>query len=229
MNLLFKYYFGGKPIEFNGHSDSTDEKEFEYEADYDEAIDYLIRTHGTDDLIKDYIDNKFYENESDENKDILRSYDGFDGTYDSIENMSEENKIDMIKEVFFEVIADGESDLYYDELKDYFEQEAYDAFDDENSDNYYSYHRYAEALSDNSFEDEDDDTIDQIYMFLEDAAQETGAYTYNDIIKIDPNDQDTINKMLKFMYRYMAAADDNNESKCNKIGEEVAKFMSSKK
>ena len=136
MNLLFTYEFGGRPSyyinRFGEEEDDglVDTEEFEFEADYKDALNYLIRTHGYDDLIRDYIDNGFYEAESDENKETLKSYDGFDGTYDSIRNMSEETKKDFIEEVFLDVLINGEPDIYHDELKDYFEQEAYDIWSD---------------------------------------------------------------------------------------------------
>lgn len=82
---------------------------------------------------------------------------------------------------------------------------------------------FDEYYEDDEPEDYDDDEY-QIYFFLQDVAQETGAFDYEDMsdIELTPEVSD---KLYKFMYSYMAAADDGNESKCNQIGKSIAKYL----
>ena len=79
------------------------------------------------------------------------------------------------------------------------------------------------VLTSCSKNDEDDEDT-QIYFFLQDVAQETGAFDYNDMsnIELTPEVSD---KLFKFMYRYMAAADDGDESRCDRIGVEIGKYL----
>ena len=100
---------------------------FEYEPDIDDAINYIIKNYSNDDILKAYIDT-LYEKESKNNKEILKSYDGFDGTYESLDNMSEEIKEDLVNEIIYDLIK---TDIYRDALEDYFEQEAYDAYEED--------------------------------------------------------------------------------------------------
>lgn len=115
MALTFYYYF---------NDDS-----FEYEADYREAKDYIKQVRSSDEILQDFIDTGLYDKESESDKETLLEYDGFDGTYDSIENMSEDIKKELVDEILFDLIQ--ETDQYEDELKDYFEQDAYDDYESE--------------------------------------------------------------------------------------------------
>jgi len=131
MALSFRYYFGGHPISYsNGNSDWADEEEFIYEADWEEASDYILRTHEASDILKDYIDNGMYDELGTESKEILSTYDGFDGTYDSIEKMSEEVQKELAQELMLDLL---DTDVYEDELQDYFEQDAYDEWEESHS------------------------------------------------------------------------------------------------
>ena len=114
MYLTFYYDFG----EFRA---------IEFEADYDDAKEYIMRTRSLDDIIEDYI-NTLYDKESEENKETLKTYDGFDGTKESMLNMEEDTKKELVDEVLFDLI--NKTPIYYNELYDYFEQEAYDEYVD---------------------------------------------------------------------------------------------------
>lgn len=118
MGLRFTYYFDNK------------EEPYYYEANYKDANDYIRRTHELDDIIRDYIDIGLYEKENEENKEILKTYDGFDGTYDSMTNMDISTMVDLVDEIILDMLYD--TDIYEDELKDYFEQDAYDEYDNSN-------------------------------------------------------------------------------------------------
>lgn len=126
MALKFRYYFGGQQYEYNGKLDTIDEEEYIYEADWSEASDYILRTHEAADIIKDYIDSGLYDELGEESKEILHEYDGFDGTYDSIEKMSTEVKEELAQELLLDLF---DTDIYEDELQDYFEQDAYDEWE----------------------------------------------------------------------------------------------------
>lgn len=127
MALKFRYYFGGTEYEYKGSLDTMDEEEYVYEADWEEASDYILRTHSSDDILKDYIDTGFYNELNSESKEVLETYDGFDGTEASLDNMSEETKLELAKELIFDLLDD--TDIYEDELQDYFEQDAYDEWE----------------------------------------------------------------------------------------------------
>lgn len=116
MGLRFTYYFNNQ------------DKPYYYEADSNDAADYIIRTHEPDDIIKDYIDAGLYEKENEENKEILKTYDNFDGTYNSITNMDSSTMVDLVNEIILDMLYD--TDIYEDELEDYFEQIAYDEYDE---------------------------------------------------------------------------------------------------
>ena len=115
MGLRFTYYF------------DTQDEPYYYEADSNDAADYIIRTHEPDDIIRDYIDVGLYEKENKENKEILKTYDNFDGTYDSITNMDNSTMADLVDEIIVDMLYD--TDIYEDELEDYFEQIAYDEYE----------------------------------------------------------------------------------------------------
>ena len=133
MALRFRYDFGGTPsyIIKNGEEyddGMVDTEEYIYEADWEEASDYILRTHSADDILKDYIDTGFYNDLNSESKEVLETYDGFDGTEESLGKMSEETKLELAKELIFDLLDD--TDVYEDELQDYFEQDAYDEWED---------------------------------------------------------------------------------------------------
>lgn len=132
MALRFRYDFGGTPsyIIKNGEEyddGMVDTEEYVYEADWEEAGDYILRTHSSDDILKDYIDTGFYNALNSESKEVLETYDGFDGTEESLDNMSDETKLELAKELIFDLLDD--TDIYEDELQDYFEQDAYDEWE----------------------------------------------------------------------------------------------------
>lgn len=117
MGLRFTYYF-----------DNQTDEPYYYEADSSDAADYIVRTHEPDDIIRDYIDAGLYEKENEENKEILKTYDDFDGTYESITNMDISTMADLVDEILVDMLYD--TDIYDDELEDYFEQTAYDEYDE---------------------------------------------------------------------------------------------------
>lgn len=82
----------------------------------------------------------------------------------------------------------------------------------------------ANTFDDNWNDDEDFDETYDIQIFLEDVAQETGAFDYSDITEIEFTDE-VIDQFNKFMYRYMAAADDGDESRCNRVGQQIATYL----
>lgn len=132
MALEFRYDFGGTPsyIIKNGEEyddGMIDTEEYIYDADWEEARDYIMRTHSLDDILKDYIDSGFYDELNSESREALESYDGFDGTEESIENMSEDAKFELATELVVELLDD--TDIYEDELYDYFEQDAFDEWE----------------------------------------------------------------------------------------------------
>ena len=116
MGLRFTYYFNNQ------------DEPYYYEADSSDAVDYIVRTHEPDDIIRDYIDAGLYEKENEENKEILKTYDNFDGTYDSITNMDISTMADLVDEIIVDMLYD--TNIYDDELEDYFEQTAYDEYDE---------------------------------------------------------------------------------------------------
>lgn len=133
MALRFRYEFGGRPSYYTRNGEQYDDgmidtEEYIYEPDWEEARDYIIRTHSLDDILKDYIDSGFYNNLDAEDKETLLSYDGFDGTEASIDKMSEDIKLELVTELIFELLDD--TDIYEDELMDYFEQDAFDEWED---------------------------------------------------------------------------------------------------
>lgn len=120
MSVKFNYDFGGS-------------YEYPFEIDVDDAADYIKQTRDSYEIIGDFILSGLYEKESDDDKETLASYDGFDGTTESIYYMDEDTKETLADEVLVNIIK--ETQYYDDELRDYFEQEAYDAFEDQESDN----------------------------------------------------------------------------------------------
>ena len=114
MSLTFYYDFYDDTI---GDSDR-----YVFEAPYKDAIDYIKRTHTNDEILTDYA-NTLYPLEDDENKETYKEY-GFDGTEESIRLMDDDMKKDLVNEIMYDMV--NEIDIYDNELKDYFEQEAYD-------------------------------------------------------------------------------------------------------
>lgn len=127
MALKFRYYFGGQPYEYNGKLDTIDEEEYVYEADSQDAQDYILRTRDAKEIVTDYIDSGLYDQLSDDDKEILADYEGFDGTVESLNNISDETLELLAEEVIITLLDD--SDIYEDELQDYFEQDAYDEWE----------------------------------------------------------------------------------------------------
>lgn len=115
MSLNFSYYFDDK------------EEPYYYEAYWKDAQEYIFRTHDIDDVLRDYIDSGLYDKLGSEGKETLKTYDGFNGTYDSIDRMSEDTKKELADELILDLLDD--TNIYDDELKDYFEQTAYDDYD----------------------------------------------------------------------------------------------------
>ena len=133
--LDFEYNFGGYPItlDMDGieHDDWADGEDYEYTAEYDEAEDYLLRTHDTLDIIQDWI-NEFGDRYTQEEISDLFEYmpGGFDGTIESAENMTDDEKLDLVSGIdnmLYQLVT--ESDIYDDELQDYFEQDAFDEWE----------------------------------------------------------------------------------------------------
>lgn len=106
-------------------------EDFEYDVDIDEAIDYLLRTRKPEEILRDYIDEFGDRISESDLKDWISEFN-FDFTYDGISKMTDKEKEIAAKEVLkfpdvnLDIIED--SNMYYDELKDYFEQEAFDLF-----------------------------------------------------------------------------------------------------
>ena len=133
--LDFEYNFGGYPItlDIDGfeHDDWADGEDYEYTAEYDEAEDYLLRTHDILDIIQDWI-NEFGDRYTQEEISDLFEYmpGGFDGTIESAKNMTDDEKLDLVSgtdNMLYQLVT--ESDIYDDELQDYFEQDAYDEWE----------------------------------------------------------------------------------------------------
>ncbi len=95
---------------------------FEYEPDELDIKDYIKRTHTDDEILKDYL-YTLYITDTEEDKETLKDY-GFMGTVESIKEMSSEDKQALVDDIIYDLVEYTE--LYTDELKDYFEQEAYD-------------------------------------------------------------------------------------------------------
>ena len=100
--------------------------DFPFEIDGSELMDakyYIKQTHTNDEILKDYLEY-LYPNESEYNKESVEDY-GFYGTEESIKDMSEKDKDELVNEVIYDLI---DLDVYNEELEDYFEDEAYEDF-----------------------------------------------------------------------------------------------------
>lgn len=99
--------------------------DFTFDIDEDEAVDYILRSYTPDEIIEDFI-AFVYDNDklSDEEKDALSVFGGFDGTFESVDEMSDEDKIGLAGDIVLDMIT--KYDVYDDVLQDYFEQYAYD-------------------------------------------------------------------------------------------------------
>ena len=119
MSLKFRYNFN---LSYPGYVD--------IEMDYEDAEEYILRTHDLKDIIKDYNFSGLYNNLPKEDKNTLLSYDNYDGTDESVDNMSEDMAFELVTsgDVLFDLI--NYTDIYEDELKDYFKQEAYEIYKD---------------------------------------------------------------------------------------------------
>ena len=114
MQNIITYWFGP-----GGH-----EEKYEYEWDFNEASDYIEQTHTSEDILEDFILSGLYEKESEKSKEGLLGNFGFTGNVEDIKNMNEDSKDLLAEELVFDLLS--YSDIYEDELKDYFEQAAYD-------------------------------------------------------------------------------------------------------
>lgn len=128
MATTFFYGFGLPSGFSNNEDDYYATEDFEFEIDTDEAVDYILRSYTPDEIIEDFIE-LVYENLPYEDKESLRDFGGFDGTFESLDKMSDEDKISLSKDIVLDMIT--EYDVYDDVLQDYFEQEAYDEWEDD--------------------------------------------------------------------------------------------------
>ena len=106
-------------IEFDG-----DDVEYTYEPDEQDVIDYLRRTHSDEDIINDYI-KEIYNTGDETWKNDFKSDFGVDEiTAESLLNAFEtnESKEFFMKDIIEDLVSDTE--IYYDELLDYFESDA---------------------------------------------------------------------------------------------------------
>ena len=74
------------------------------------------------------------------------------------------------------------------------------------------------------YENDEDDEIEQLILFLEDCAYETNAYSQNDIKGIDFTDE-VKKRLSRYMYRYMAAMEDGDSHKLNRLGTEIGMYL----
>ena len=138
MSFTFTYEVGGKPSYYRGSDGEyyddglVGTEEFEYKIDYNEAEDYIIRTHEVDDIIEDWIKAFADTYTTKEIKALWDNFDGeFDGTMDSVKAMTEDQKLELVSGIdnmLYQLI--DETGYYDDELKDYFEQDAYDEWEE---------------------------------------------------------------------------------------------------
>lgn len=106
-------------IEFDG-----DDVEYTYEPDEQDVIDYLRRTHSDEDIINDYI-KEIYNTGDETWKNDFKSDFGVDEiTAESLLNTFESNEAKefFMKDIIEDLVSDTE--IYYDELLDYFESDA---------------------------------------------------------------------------------------------------------
>lgn len=70
------------------------------------------------------------------------------------------------------------------------------------------------------------DLPNSLYMFLQDVAQETGAFEYGDLRNVALGVTEDEKRILSnFKRRYYRAAENQDEKKCNKIGGEIADWL----
>ena len=123
--MVFRYYFDPDPM-----NDSVELEYYEYDPEYSDMAEYIKRTHSNDEIIEDYIDAGLYSKLPDSDKEILNTFGGFDGTIDSIQKMSEEEKESLVDEnLLIELILDTK--VYYDELESYFEDDAFQTWSEQ--------------------------------------------------------------------------------------------------
>lgn len=72
--------------------------------------------------------------------------------------------------------------------------------------------------------DYEDDEIEQLMLFLEDCANETGAYLPNEAKGIEFTDE-IKERLTRYMYRYMVAMEDGDDHKLNRLGHEIAMYL----
>ena len=107
----------------------SDGVEFEYDDwDGEKAEEYLKSKYPLEYFMK--LDaEKIYPYLDDETKEMFyNEYDGYDGTEESIKHMSKEAMEDRLFDVFFDLVDEDEK--LQDELHDFFEDDAEEAFYD---------------------------------------------------------------------------------------------------
>lgn len=101
--------------------------DFTYEPDEDEVREFILNSYTPDEILSDYIEY-IYPKTSAKDKETFTDW-GFEGTAESVIEMSEEEKEDFIDMVALDDLL--EADVYAPEIEEHFEDEAYDAFSEE--------------------------------------------------------------------------------------------------
>ena len=111
-------------------------EEFAYEYNESDAVDYIVRTLGYDEILKDYA-QYIFPKETQQNKKIISEY-GFTDQ-DSISSMDEEEKEDLVNEIIDKLL---DADVYNNELYEYFYDDAYEEYKEyeDYNDDPYSYY-----------------------------------------------------------------------------------------
>lgn len=101
-----------------------DDIEYIYEPSEDDVIDYLRRTHSDEDIVNDFIKEIYETSDADWQDDFRNEFGIEEVSATSILNsfVSEKEKDYFVKDVIDDLVTDTE--IYYDELLDYFESDA---------------------------------------------------------------------------------------------------------
>ena len=101
-----------------------DDVEYTYEPDEQDVIDYLRRTHSDEDIINDYIEEIYNTGDETWKNDFKSDFGVDEITAKSLLNSFEtnESKEFFMKDIIEDLVSDTE--IYYDELLDYFESDA---------------------------------------------------------------------------------------------------------
>ena len=106
--------------------------DFTYDVDTEDCKVYIYRTYDADEILFDYL-NYLYPHQTPKfQQDIFTDY-GFDGTSESIDLMSQEDKEELVDEIFDDLLDTG---VYDDILRDAFESDALEAYEDSRMDPY---------------------------------------------------------------------------------------------